>query len=113
MDRGYERSLFNKQMSVMRGQVSRSMTFVLPNFQTSKNEDCEISVRSRSCQCIFCSLIQIVNLREALRSGKSPLQLIRMPSAAVMIHRSGDRGGSQGRSYRQIVAKRLPFFRDW
>jgi len=55
-------------------------------------------------------LVQIVNLREALRSGKSPLQLIRMPSAAVMIHKGG---GSQGRSYRQIVAKRLPFFRDW
>jgi hypothetical protein len=36
MDRGYERSLFNKQMSVMRGQVSLQHDLCsskLPNFQ--------------------------------------------------------------------------------
>lgn len=71
LDHGFSKSLFNKQMAVMRGQI--------------------------------------VNLREALRTRKSPLQLVRMPNGTIMIH-----SGTQAKpNYRQIVAKRLPFFRNW
>jgi len=56
---------------------------------------------------------QMVNLREALRKRKSPWQLVQMPNAMVMIqHRAPQRGGSE-RTYRQVVAKRLPFFKNW
>eukprot|EP00035_Acanthoeca_spectabilis_P022616 m.444763 g.444763 ORF g.444763 m.444763 type:complete len:442 (+) comp19143_c0_seq1:185-1510(+) len=56
---------------------------------------------------------QMVNLREALRKRKSPLQLVQMPNAMVMIqHRTPQRGRSE-RTYRQVVAKRLPFFTNW
>lgn len=73
LDSGFRNSVFNKQMSVLRGQI--------------------------------------VNLREALRMRKSPHQLVRMPNASVLIHKFGP--NKSERNYRQIVAKRLPFFRDW
>ena len=44
-DRGYDRSMFEKQMSVLRGQI--------------------------------------LNLSQALKDGKSPLQLVQMPSVFV------------------------------
>eukprot|EP00041_Stephanoeca_diplocostata_P018670 m.392732 g.392732 ORF g.392732 m.392732 type:complete len:339 (-) comp21084_c0_seq6:248-1264(-) len=56
---------------------------------------------------------QVVNVREALRKRCSPLQLVKMPNAAVMIQKHRTPGGGSKKSYRQIVAKRLPFFTNW
>eukprot|EP00040_Diaphanoeca_grandis_P013469 m.68077 g.68077 ORF g.68077 m.68077 type:complete len:422 (-) comp23908_c2_seq2:327-1592(-) len=56
---------------------------------------------------------QIVNLREALRQRKSPEQLVRMPNATVVLHKRRSSTGERLRSYKQIVTKRLPFFRNW
>eukprot|EP00038_Savillea_parva_P018592 m.24421 g.24421 ORF g.24421 m.24421 type:complete len:446 (+) comp4159_c0_seq1:284-1621(+) len=56
---------------------------------------------------------QMVNLREALRKRKSPLQLVQMPNAMVMIQHRAPRHGGSERTYRQVVAKRLPFFKNW
>lgn len=96
LDKHFSKGTFERQMAVMRGQM--------------------------------------VNLREALRKRKSPLQLVQMPNgetllcpafdlclfsslspriAMVMIqHRTPQRGRSE-RTYRQVVAKRLPFFTNW
>ncbi|MBZ3881406.1 Phosphatidylinositol 4-kinase type 2-alpha [Sciurus carolinensis] len=58
---------------------------------------------------------QILNLTQALRDGKSPVQLVQMP--CVIVERS--KGGSQGRiihsgsSFTQTVHCRKPFFSSW
>ncbi|XP_076992638.1 phosphatidylinositol 4-kinase type 2-beta isoform X1 [Tamandua tetradactyla] len=58
---------------------------------------------------------QILNLTQALRDGKSPVQLVQMP--CVIVERS--QGGSQGRivhlsnSFTQTVHCRKPFFTSW
>lgn len=58
---------------------------------------------------------QILNLTQALRDGKSPVQLVQMP--CVIVERS--RGGSQGRivhlsnSFTQTFHCRKPFFSSW
>ncbi|XP_075400587.1 phosphatidylinositol 4-kinase type 2-beta isoform X1 [Tenrec ecaudatus] len=76
-DRGFHKTTFESQMSVMRGQI--------------------------------------LNLTQALRDGKSPLQLVQMPR--VIVERS--KGGGQGRivhlgnSFTQTVHCRKPFFTSW
>ncbi|XP_027692441.1 phosphatidylinositol 4-kinase type 2-beta [Vombatus ursinus] len=58
---------------------------------------------------------QILNLTQALKDGKSPLQLVQMPR--VIVERS--QSGSQGRivhlnnSFTQTVNCRKPFFSSW
>ncbi|XP_048220156.1 phosphatidylinositol 4-kinase type 2-beta isoform X2 [Perognathus longimembris pacificus] len=58
---------------------------------------------------------QILNLTQALRDGKSPVQLVQMP--CVIVERS--QGGGQGRivhlssSFTQTVHCRKPFFSTW
>lgn len=58
---------------------------------------------------------QILNLTQALRDGKSPVQLVQMP--CVIVERS--KGGSQGRiihpgsSFTQTVHCKKPFFSSW
>ncbi|XP_044537690.1 phosphatidylinositol 4-kinase type 2-beta [Gracilinanus agilis] len=58
---------------------------------------------------------QILNLTQALKDGKSPLQLVQMPR--VIVERS--QSGSQGRivhlsnSFTQTVHCRKPFFSSW
>ncbi|XP_054996587.1 phosphatidylinositol 4-kinase type 2-beta [Sorex araneus] len=58
---------------------------------------------------------QILNLTQALRDGKSPVQLVQMP--CVVVERS--KGGGQGRvvhlsgSFTQTVHCRKPFFSSW
>ena len=88
-DPDFSRTTFEKQMSVMRGQI--------------------------------------INLREALRTKKSPVQLVNMPSAVITIQKTRRRPSKSqsaasaastssllsGRSYRQSMVKRLPFFRNW
>uniref|UniRef100_A0A250YJ42 Phosphatidylinositol 4-kinase type 2 n=1 Tax=Castor canadensis TaxID=51338 RepID=A0A250YJ42_CASCN len=76
-DKGFDKATFERQMSVMRGQI--------------------------------------LNLTQALRDGKSPVQLVQMP--CVIVERS--QGGGQGRivhlssSFTQTVHCRKPFFSSW
>lgn len=77
IDRKFDKATFEKQMSVMRGQI--------------------------------------LNLTQALRDRKSPVQLVQMP--CVVVERS--QGGGQGRvvhlsnSFTQTVHCRKPFFSSW
>ncbi|XP_001996279.2 phosphatidylinositol 4-kinase type 2-beta isoform X1 [Drosophila grimshawi] len=66
-DRGFDKRLFERQMSVMRGQI--------------------------------------LNLTQALRDGKSPVQLVQMP--AVVVERSS---GSRFFSFTQRFQNKSPFF---
>lgn len=58
---------------------------------------------------------QILNLTQALKDGKSPLQLVQMPR--VVVERS--RGGGQGRvvqlgnAFTQTFHCKRPFFTSW
>ncbi|KAF4071724.1 hypothetical protein AMELA_G00276650 [Ameiurus melas] len=76
-DKGFDKAMFEKQMSVMRGQI--------------------------------------LNLTQALKDGKSPLQLVQMPR--VVVERS--RGGGQGRvvqlgnAFTQTFHCKRPFFTSW
>ncbi|CAG2172230.1 unnamed protein product [Oppiella nova] len=73
-DKGFDRNVFEKQMSVMRGQI--------------------------------------LNLTQALKEGKSPVQLVQMP--AVLVERS--RGAQRGRiramteTFTQSFQRKTPFF---
>jgi len=75
-DKGYARSMFEKQMSVMRGQI--------------------------------------LNITQALKDSKSPLQLVQMPN--VFVERShGNLGTSErfrqfGNTFTQRFQKKAPFF---
>jgi len=75
-DKGYDRAMFEKQMSVMRGQI--------------------------------------LNLSQAVKDGKSPLQLVQMPN--VFVERSrGHIGTSEkfknfGNTFTQRFQKKSPFF---
>lgn len=72
-DKGFDRRTFEKQMSVMRGQI--------------------------------------LNLTQALKDGKSPVQLVQMP--VVTIERSkglGGRGRTDSETFTQSFAHRAPFF---
>ncbi|KAH8312104.1 hypothetical protein KR044_009413 [Drosophila immigrans] len=69
-DRGFDKRLFERQMSVMRGQI--------------------------------------LNLTQALRDGKSPVQLVQMP--AVVVERSS---GSRFFSFTQRFQNKSPFFSWW
>ncbi|XP_073441370.1 phosphatidylinositol 4-kinase type 2-beta isoform X2 [Dendrobates tinctorius] len=76
-DKGFDKATFEKQMSVMRGQI--------------------------------------LNLTQALKDEKSPIQLVQMPK--VVVERS--RSGSQGRivhlsnAFTQTFHCRKPFFSSW
>ncbi|XP_064190643.1 phosphatidylinositol 4-kinase type 2-beta isoform X2 [Anguilla rostrata] len=76
-DKGFDRATFEKQMSVMRGQI--------------------------------------LNLTQALKDGKSPIQLVQMPR--VVVERSS--GGGQGRvvqlgnAFTQTFHCKRPFFTSW
>lgn len=75
-DPGFDKNLFEKQMSVMRGQI--------------------------------------LNLNQALKDGKSPVQLVQMP--AVIMERSSRRPGARGRikslndNFIQSFQNKAPFF---
>ncbi|XP_016420779.1 phosphatidylinositol 4-kinase type 2-beta-like [Sinocyclocheilus rhinocerous] len=76
-DKGFDKTMFEKQMSVMRGQI--------------------------------------LNLTQAFKDGKSPIQLVQMPR--VVVERS--RGGGQGRvvqlgnAFTQTFHCKRPFFTSW
>jgi len=75
-DAGFDRLMFEKQMSVMRGQI--------------------------------------LNLSQALKDGKSPLQLVQMPSVFVERSRghvgTSDKLRSLGNTFTQRFQKKAPFF---
>jgi len=75
-DKGFDKDTFEKQMSVMRGQI--------------------------------------LNLTQALKDGKSPVQLVQMP--VVVVERGGkntygkNRSRTQSETFTQKFGKRAPFF---
>ncbi|XP_013399472.1 phosphatidylinositol 4-kinase type 2-beta isoform X2 [Lingula anatina] len=75
-DKGFDKRTFEKQMSVMRGQI--------------------------------------LNLSQALRDGKSPVQLVQMPVVTVERSKSGYGPGrprtASGETFIQRFSKRAPFF---
>lgn len=58
---------------------------------------------------------QILNLTQALRDGKSPMQLAQMPCVIVECSKSGGQGRvvHLGSSFTQTVHCRKPFFSSW
>eukprot|EP00794_Sanderia_malayensis_P005641 gene5641-6337_t len=71
-DKGFDRNLFERQMSVMRGQI--------------------------------------LNLAQAIREGKSPAQLVQMPSVYVQRRRDSDEKDGRAHSFVQSFHDKLPFF---
>ncbi|KAJ8247764.1 hypothetical protein GJAV_G00250050 [Gymnothorax javanicus] len=76
-DKGFDRATFEKQMSVMRGQI--------------------------------------LNLTQALKDGKSPLQLVQMPRVVVECSSSGSQGRvvQLGNAFTQTFHCKRPFFTSW
>ncbi|XP_076001776.1 phosphatidylinositol 4-kinase type 2-beta [Genypterus blacodes] len=76
-DKGFDKPLFERQMSVMRGQV--------------------------------------LNLSQALKDGKSPIQLVQMPRVVVERSRSGGQGRvvTLGNAFTQTFHCKRPFFSSW
>uniref|UniRef100_A0A674M9D2 Phosphatidylinositol 4-kinase type 2 n=1 Tax=Takifugu rubripes TaxID=31033 RepID=A0A674M9D2_TAKRU len=75
-DKGFDKTMFERQMSVMRGQV--------------------------------------LNLIQALKDGKSPIQLVQMPRVVVE-RRSGGQGRvvTLGNAFTQTFHCKQPFFSSW
>ncbi|XP_065071088.1 phosphatidylinositol 4-kinase type 2-alpha-like isoform X2 [Rhopilema esculentum] len=71
-DKGFDRNHFERQMSVMRGQI--------------------------------------LNLAQAIREGKSPAQLVQMPSVYVQRRRGTDTRDGRAHSFVQSFHNKLPFF---
>lgn len=71
-DKGFDRHTFEKQMSVMRGQI--------------------------------------LNLTQALKDGKSPVQLVQMPVVVVERNKRRTRTSSSETTFTQRFGKRAPFF---
>ncbi|XP_033871830.2 phosphatidylinositol 4-kinase type 2-beta-like [Acipenser ruthenus] len=76
-DKGFDKAIFEKQMSVMRGQI--------------------------------------LNLTQALKDGKSPIQLVQMPRVVVERSRSGSQGRivNVGNAFTQTFHCKRPFFSSW
>lgn len=76
-DKGFDKTMFERQMSVMRGQV--------------------------------------LNLTQALKDGKSPIQLVQMPRVVVERSRSGGQGRvvTLGNAFTQTFHCKRPFLSSW
>ncbi|XP_034738904.1 phosphatidylinositol 4-kinase type 2-beta [Etheostoma cragini] len=76
-DKGFDKTMFERQMSVMRGQV--------------------------------------LNLTQALKDGRSPIQLVQMPRVVVERSRSGGHGRvvTLGNAFTQTFHCKRPFFSSW
>ncbi|KAJ3614065.1 hypothetical protein NHX12_017642 [Muraenolepis orangiensis] len=76
-DKGFDKTMFERQMSVMRGQV--------------------------------------LNLSQALKDGKSPIQLVQMPRVVVERSRSGAHGRvvTMSNAFTQTFHCKRPFFTSW
>lgn len=67
--------------------------------------------REGSCCSMFLVPSQILNLTQALKDGRSPLQLVQMPPVTVETARAPQRANSE--SYTQSFQSRRPFFTWW
>uniref|UniRef100_A0A6Q2Z831 Phosphatidylinositol 4-kinase type 2 n=1 Tax=Esox lucius TaxID=8010 RepID=A0A6Q2Z831_ESOLU len=76
-DRGFDKTMFEKQMSVMRGQI--------------------------------------LNLSQALKDNKTPIQLVQMPRVVVERSRTGGHGRvvTLGTAFTQTFHCKRPFFSSW
>ncbi|XP_032392322.1 phosphatidylinositol 4-kinase type 2-beta [Etheostoma spectabile] len=76
-DKGFDKTMFERTMSVMRGQV--------------------------------------LNLTQALKDGRSPIQLVQMPRVVVERSRSGGHGRvvTLGNAFTQTFHCKRPFFSSW
>lgn len=74
-DKGFDKGLFERQMSVMRGQV--------------------------------------LNLTQALKDGKSPVQLVQMPCVLVERSKGGSTSSRFFDSFQQRFQQKSPFFSWW
>ncbi|OWR42506.1 putative phosphatidylinositol 4-kinase type-ii [Danaus plexippus plexippus] len=74
-DKGFDKGLFERQMSVMRGQV--------------------------------------LNLTQALKDNKSPVQLVQMPAVIVERSKSGSTSSRFFDSFQQRFQHKSPFFSWW
>lgn len=76
-DKGFDKTMFERQMSVMRGQI--------------------------------------LNLTQALKDGKSPIQLVQMPRVVVERSLSGGQGRvvTLGNAFTQTFHCKRPFFSSW
>uniref|UniRef100_A0A674E4N9 Phosphatidylinositol 4-kinase type 2 n=1 Tax=Salmo trutta TaxID=8032 RepID=A0A674E4N9_SALTR len=76
-DKGFDKTMFEKQMSVMRGQI--------------------------------------LNLSQALKDNKTPIQLVQMPRVVVERSRTGGQGRvvTLGTAFTQTFHCKRPFFSSW
>ncbi|XP_055766361.1 phosphatidylinositol 4-kinase type 2-beta-like isoform X3 [Salvelinus fontinalis] len=76
-DKGFDKTMFEKQMSVMRGQI--------------------------------------LNLSQALKDNKTPIQLVQMPRVVVERRRTGGQGRvvTLGTAFTQTFHCKRPFFSSW
>lgn len=58
---------------------------------------------------------QVLNLTQALKDGKSPIQLVQMPRVVVERSRSGSQGRvvTLGNAFTQTFHCKRPFFSSW
>lgn len=61
----------------------------------------------------FC--LQVLNLTQALKDGKSPIQLVQMPRVVVERSRTGGQGRvvTLGNAFTQTFHCKRPFFSSW
>lgn len=102
-DPGFDRGQFHKQVAVMRGQVSSRQ-------QLRKHVDSSMSKLDKFIFLASPRHPQILNLCQALKDGKTPLQLVQMPPVIVETARAPQRANSE---YTQSFQSRRPFFTWW
>ena len=88
-DKGYDQSTFDKQMAVMRGQVSNSL---------------HTHTHTHSLSLSYS--LQILNLTNALENRKTPWQLVNLPPVTIEAIKEG-----RTRRFIQKFRDRTPFFK--
>lgn len=110
-DKGFDKTMFEKQMSVMRGQVSpfgnKALSFCC--YFTPRRSPSSFLPPSSSLR------LQVLNLTQALKDGKSPIQLVQMPRVVVERSRTGGQGRvvTLGNAFTQTFHCKRPFFSSW
>lgn len=111
-DPGFDRGQFHKQIAVMRGQVRQIGEAPEPHpVCLSGGAGAPALFPGGAAQASLRCAVQILNLTQALKDGKSPLHLVQMPPVIVETARSHQRASSE--SYTQSFQSRKPFFSWW
>lgn len=112
-DPGFDRGQFHRQVAVMRGQVSCLFWNCL-----SRQQNLMVKTKKGEMILNICMSLRslnlhpkILNLCQALKDGKTPLQLVQMPPVIVETARAPQRANSE--SYTQSFQSRRPFFTWW